>query len=119
LVATVASCGDGQDPWCDELESFRGLEQLSAAIVAGDGPSAREQLEDFGRLAQNSPEEISDDMAEIARVLEEAVEVAMAAEDSGDIENRRGAINQSLAAVPRNISAVSAWAEEECGIRLD
>lgn len=118
-MATVASCGDRQDPWCDDLESFRGLEQLSAAIVAGDGPSARGQLEDFGRLADDSPEEISDDMAEIARVLEEAVEVAMAGEDSGDIENRRGAINQSLAAVPRNISAVSAWAEEECGIRLD
>ncbi len=118
-MATVASCGDGQDPWCDDLESFRGLEQLSAAILAGDGPSAREQLEDFGRLAQDSPEEISEDMAEIAGVLEEAVEVALAGEDSEDLENRREATNQRLAAVPTNISAVSAWAEEECGIRLD
>ena len=118
-MATVSSCGDGRDPWCDDLESFRGLDQLSAAILAGDGPSASEQLEDFGRLAQDSPEEISDDMAEIARVLEEAVSVAMAGEESEDVENLRDATNQWLAAVPTNISAVSAFAEEECGIRLD
>lgn len=118
-MATVSSCGDGQDPWCEDLGSFRGLDQLSAAIVAGDGPSAREQLEDFRRLAQDSPEEISDDMAEIARVLEEAVEVSLAGDDAEDLERRREATNQRLAAIPTNTSAVSAWAEEECGIRLD
>lgn len=115
----VPSCGDGQNPWCEELESLGDLEALAAAIASGDGPSASEQLDEFDGVAESAPEDIADAMQEVADVLADAVEVSLASDDVDDLELRRDATNQRLAEIPDQISEVSSWAEEECGIRLD
>lgn len=58
-------------------------------------------------------------MREVADVLGEAVEVSLASDDVEDLELSREATNQRLAEIPSDISAITSWAEEECGIRLD
>ena len=120
-VATSAGCGDDQPEWCDDLESVGSLGALAAAITAADGPTATEELESFGQVAESAPNEIRADMEAIADVLAEVVAVAMAGEnaDADQLELRREAANQQLAEIPAHVATVTGWAEEECGIRLD
>ncbi|MGI9578985.1 MAG: hypothetical protein ACR2OH_12350 [Microthrixaceae bacterium] len=119
VAMLVGSCGDGQNPWCEDLESVADLDVLAGAITAGDGPAAREQLDEFDQVAASAPQDIADAMGRIAEVLGEAVAVSLAGDEAEDLELRREATNQALAQIPAETSEVSAWAEEECGIRLD
>ena len=119
LAALGTGCSDDQHPWCADLESIGDLTELAAAIAAGDASAARAQTDVVNEVAQGAPTEIRDDITDVAKVLEEAVEVSLAPTDAENLDNRREATNQRLADVPEKISTISAWAEEECGLRLD
>ena len=120
-LAGTAACGDDQPEWCDDLASVGDLEQLAAAITTSDGPTAAEELDRFEEVAAAAPEAVRSDMETIASTLRDVVDVALAGEnaDADDLELRRDAANQRLAEMPAHIAAVTGWAEEECGIRLD
>lgn len=116
-----AACGDGQPEWCEELASVGDLEELASAITTSDGPTATEELDRFEDVAAAAPEAVRSDMEAIASTLRDVVAVAMAGEsaDADELELQRDAANQRLAEMPAHIAAVTGWAEEECGIRLD
>ena len=40
----LSACGEDQDPWCDQLEEWSGLDTLSQAIESGDATTAAEEL---------------------------------------------------------------------------
>jgi hypothetical protein len=120
-VLALAGCGDDQLPWCSELASVADLEELATALSAGDSEGVAEGVERFTSVASSAPVEIRADMEAVADALSEVVEVAMTGDgaDPEDLELRREAVNAQLGRVTSNVAAVSAWAEQECGIRLD
>lgn len=120
-VLVLGGCGNDQLPWCSELESVADLDALAAAIAAGDGEGANAGLEHFSDVASSAPVEIRSDMQAVADALSQAVGVAMAGDgtDPDRLELRREAVNTQLGTVTTNVAAVSTWAEQECGIRLD
>lgn len=122
VILTVGGCGEDQLPWCSELASIADLEELAAALSTDDAESAAEELERFDSVASSAPLEVRADMEAVTDALSQAVEVAMAGDDDADpddLELRREAVNEQLGRVTSNVAAVSAWAEQECGIRLD
>jgi len=123
LVAVLlpAACTDKQNPWCEQLSSLGDLDALTTAVSEGDGPTAQKELERFEAVAEDAPEAVHDDMVAIADTLGEVVAVGLAGADAEDteLEQRREAANQRLAAMSERTADVSAWAETECGIHLD
>lgn len=117
----LSGCGDDQLPWCSELASVADLHELSTALSTHDSEAVSEELERFTSVATSAPVEVRADMEAVADALTEAVDVAMTGTDSDpdDLELRREAVNTQLGRVTSNVTAVSAWAEQECGIRLD
>lgn len=117
----VAGCGEDQDPWCDQLDSLADLGELATALASGDAESAQRELERFSEAASDAPEAVRDDMVAVADALEQVVGVALTGPDADpdDLELRRESVNDQLDTVSANVSAVSAYAETECGIRLD
>lgn len=120
-VLTLTGCGGDQLPWCSELESVADLEELATALSSGDAEGAADGLERFTSVASSAPVEIRADMETVADALSEVVGVAMTGDgaEPEDLELRREAVNEQLGRVTSNVAAVSAWAEQECGIRLD
>lgn len=121
VAVVLAGCGNDQLPWCSELESVSDLEQLATAISDGDATTANEEVDRFSAVASSAPAGVRTDMQAVADALSEVVGVAMTGEeaDPDDLELRREAVNDQLGRVTANVDAVSAWAEQECGIRLD
>ncbi|MCP4435805.1 MAG: hypothetical protein GY812_09985 [Actinomycetia bacterium] len=121
LTAPLAACGDGTPTWCGQLESVGDLDSLVAAVASDDGSTGATELDRFAAVAADAPEEIADDMAAINDTFAEVVDIALSGSeaDPDELELRREAANQRLAEMPAHVAAVSAWAETECGIRLD
>lgn len=120
-VVALSGCGDDQLPWCSELASVADLGDLANALSDGDPEGVSESLQRFNAVASSAPAEIRADMTAVADALTEAVDVAMTGDEAEPdaLELRREAVNTQLGRVTTNVAAVSAWAEQECGIRLD
>lgn len=108
-------------PWCAELESVADLPALVSAISSGDTEAATAETDRFSDVAADAPAEIRPEMKAVADALSEAVAVTMTPPDADpdELELRREAVNQQLGRVTSDVSAVSEWAEVQCGIRLD
>lgn len=117
----LLACGDDQAPWCAQLESVADLPALAEAISNGDTDAATAEVDRFTAVASDAPREIRSEMESVADALSEAVGVAMTGEgaDPDELELRREAVNQQLGRVTSDVAAVSDWAEQACGIRLD
>ena len=120
-VALAPACSDDQAAWCDDLEEIWELVELRTAAMEGDAAAAQGELERFSEVASEAPEEIRDDMQQISALLEEVVAIGMAGGTTSDdeLERRRERANQQLASMPERTARVAAWAERECGLRLD
>jgi len=121
VVLVVPACGDAQPGYCADLESMGSLKALTAAVAARDRAKAAAEVERFRAVADGAPAEIHADMAAIADTLAEVVALGTTAQNGSDaeLERRRKRANQRLAAMTDHTAAVAAWAEEQCGLRLD
>lgn len=121
MVALPTSCGDDQDPWCERLATVVELDALADSISASDPGAASEEVDRFAEVAAEAPEAVRGDMTAVADALEQVVDVALTGSDADpdDLELRREAVNEQLGRVTSNVTAVTSYAESECGIRLD
>ncbi len=119
ITSGLVGCSTSQPAYCDDLEAWMSFDDLSAAITAGDENAAAAQLEALQELARSAPDEIAEDMDEIVATTADVVALGLTNSDSTADELERERVNRRLARVVENTTAVSAWAETECGIRLD
>ncbi|MEZ5348195.1 MAG: hypothetical protein R2714_03210 [Microthrixaceae bacterium] len=117
----LSACGEDQDPWCDQLEEWSGLDTLSQAIESGDATTAAEELDGFQELSESAPDEVRNDMEAVADALRSAVDITLDSDsaDPDDLELRREELNERLGRLAAELQSISSFAETECGVRLN
>jgi hypothetical protein len=115
----LVGCSGGPPAFCDDLEDWVTFDDLNAAIVAGDSEAAEEQMSMLEELASSAPSEIAADMAEVSATMTDVVALGLSTTGSTEDELERERVNRRLAGVVEHTTSVAAWAERECGLRLD
>ncbi|MCB1255906.1 MAG: hypothetical protein KDB26_02295 [Microthrixaceae bacterium] len=125
----LAGCSNATEEFCDDLIKAKDLTSLTDAIQDKDFKAAAAQAKELRQLADNAPDAVRSDMQELARSVQEIVELltkdeAQAsvsenpADSTSEVEQLRNQLNSRFDDLDRRSARVSRWTSEKCGVNL-